>query len=227
MTTERLRALGLVALRLGTTAWLGAGVMFLAILLGLRGSPLFDVATKDQHPRVLFPRYYLVEFVCLGLALAGALASAGRIKSNAPRVPVARSHRLVGAGDGGCPDGLLRSVSPVGRNAGAAPLPRFVPATSRVVAVGQQRDSAVDPGGQPAVALAHAGTGGSAPRPLTRLFSAGVQAKSDQSSDAATIFEMRARNSPPGSCGRVVNRMQQASWFGSSHITVPVAPQCP
>jgi len=56
--------------------------MFLAILLGLRGSPLFDAATKDQHPRVLFPRFYLVEFVCLGLATAGALASAGRVQSH-------------------------------------------------------------------------------------------------------------------------------------------------
>jgi hypothetical protein len=95
VTTERLRALGLVALRLGTTAWLGAGVMFLAILLGLRGSPLFDVATKDQHTRVLFPRYYLVEFVCLGLALAGALASAGRIKS-IPENPTLPAFRLPG-----------------------------------------------------------------------------------------------------------------------------------
>lgn len=89
MTSERLRALGLVALRLGSTAWLGAGVMFLAILLGLRGSPLFDAATKDQHPRVLFPRFYLVEFVCLGLALAGALASAGRAKPR-PASPLFR-----------------------------------------------------------------------------------------------------------------------------------------
>ncbi len=75
--TDRPRTVALVALRLGSTCWVGAGLMFLAILLGLRGSPLFDAATKDQHPRVLFPRYYLLEFVCLGLGLAGALAAGG------------------------------------------------------------------------------------------------------------------------------------------------------
>lgn len=92
MPTDRPRTLGLVALRLGSTCWVGAGVMFLAILLGLRGSPLFDAATKDQHPRVLFPRYYLVEFACLGLGLAGALAAdwGARTNPGAPPRPRGR-----------------------------------------------------------------------------------------------------------------------------------------
>jgi hypothetical protein len=67
--------------------------MFLSILLGLRGSPLFDAATKDQHPRVLFPRYYTLEFICLGMGLAGALLSGGNAPS--PSAPLSQPRRRV------------------------------------------------------------------------------------------------------------------------------------
>jgi hypothetical protein len=93
--SERIRSTGLVLLRLGTASWVGAGVMFLAILLGLRGSPLFDAATKDQHPRVLFPRYYTLEFVCLGIGLLGALLAQPRPTAPAEPVPV-RKRRFPG-----------------------------------------------------------------------------------------------------------------------------------
>ena len=95
VSSERIRSAALLLLRLGTTSWVGAGVMFLAILLGLRGSPLFDAATKDQHPRVLFPRYYTLEFICLGTGLAGALLSGGSSPSPSPP-PSPPRRRLAG-----------------------------------------------------------------------------------------------------------------------------------
>jgi hypothetical protein len=54
--------------------------MFLALLLSLRASDLFDAETKDNHPRVLFPAYYALEFPTLALA-----AVAGLVARCAPR----------------------------------------------------------------------------------------------------------------------------------------------
>lgn len=93
MSSKRIRFAARLLLRLGTTSWVGAGMMFLAILLGLRGSPLFDAATKDQHPRVLFPRYYTLEFICLGTGLAGALLLGGNARS--PSAPSSHPRRRV------------------------------------------------------------------------------------------------------------------------------------
>ncbi|RPI77300.1 MAG: hypothetical protein EHM42_13950, partial [Planctomycetaceae bacterium] len=63
-----LRRVFLVLERLALTAWVGMGIMFLALLLSLRASDLFDTETKDNHPRVLFPVYYALEFPTLALA---------------------------------------------------------------------------------------------------------------------------------------------------------------
>jgi len=61
--------------RLCLTAWFGAALFFVSIVVGLRGSPLFSDATKLRHPRVLFPMFYSFEFWLLGTALvAGILA---------------------------------------------------------------------------------------------------------------------------------------------------------
>ncbi|MCY2965886.1 MAG: hypothetical protein NT069_20030 [Planctomycetota bacterium] len=59
--------------RLSLVGWLGMGIMFLALLLALRGSPLFSTETKDNHPRVLFPAYYTLEFTLLGMAAVSGL----------------------------------------------------------------------------------------------------------------------------------------------------------
>lgn len=86
--------------RLSLSAWLGMGIMFLTLLLSLRGSSLFSPETKDDHPRVLFPAYYTLEFLMLGpAAVAGLLArgigtahSAGSIQPGRharPRWPLA------------------------------------------------------------------------------------------------------------------------------------------
>lgn len=59
--------------RMASAAALGASTMFVSVVLGLRGSPLFSPDTKDNHPRILFPLYYTFEFWLLGIGLAGGL----------------------------------------------------------------------------------------------------------------------------------------------------------
>lgn len=73
MNREPLRILGRLMERMASAASLGSSVMFISIVLGLRGSTLFSPDTKDNHPRILFPLYYTFEFVLLGLGLAGGL----------------------------------------------------------------------------------------------------------------------------------------------------------
>ena len=55
--------------RMASAAALGASTMFVSVVLGLRGSPLFSPDTKDNHPRILFPLYYTFEFWLLGIGL--------------------------------------------------------------------------------------------------------------------------------------------------------------
>lgn len=52
------------------TAWFGAATFFVLTIVDLRGSPLFDAATKLNHPRVLFPLFYGCEFGFLSVASA-------------------------------------------------------------------------------------------------------------------------------------------------------------
>jgi hypothetical protein len=62
----------LMLCRLCLAAWFGAGVMFLGIVLGLRNSPLFSDEVRFNHPRVLFPLYYSLEFLLLIVATVAA-----------------------------------------------------------------------------------------------------------------------------------------------------------
>jgi len=61
--------------RLCVTAWFGASLFFVSIVIGLRGSPLFSDETKLRHPRVLFPLFYSFEFWLLGFALVAGIAA--------------------------------------------------------------------------------------------------------------------------------------------------------
>lgn len=63
--------------RLCVTAWFGASLFFVSIVIGLRGSPLFSDETKLRHPRVLFPLFYGFEFWMLGIALVAGIAALG------------------------------------------------------------------------------------------------------------------------------------------------------
>jgi hypothetical protein len=63
--------------RLCVTAWFGASLFFVSIVIGLRGSPLFTDETKLRHPRVLFPLFYSFEFWLLGIGLVGGVAAFG------------------------------------------------------------------------------------------------------------------------------------------------------
>lgn len=61
--------------RLCVTAWFGASLFFVSIVIELRGSPLFSDETKLRHPRVLFPLFYSFEFWLLGIALVAGIAA--------------------------------------------------------------------------------------------------------------------------------------------------------
>ncbi len=91
--------------RLSLVGWLGMGIMFLALLMSLRGSPLFSTETKDNHPRVLFPAYYTLEFTLLGMAAVSGLgryltargdAWSGPAKTNATKNGATQNHRTQG-----------------------------------------------------------------------------------------------------------------------------------
>jgi hypothetical protein len=58
----------LMLCRLSLAAWFGAGCLFMAVVLGLRNSPLFGDEVRFNHPRVLFPLYYSLEFPLLIVA---------------------------------------------------------------------------------------------------------------------------------------------------------------
>jgi hypothetical protein len=57
------------------TAWVGIGSFFVAVVISLRGSPLFSDDIKLNHPRVLFPLFYGFEFGLLGTAALAAFAA--------------------------------------------------------------------------------------------------------------------------------------------------------
>lgn len=89
--------------RLCLTAWFGASLFFVSIVVGLRGSPLFTDETKLRHPRVLFPLFYSFEFWLLGIALVAGIASirhpAARCKAHRVYLVLIGLALLVAVGD--------------------------------------------------------------------------------------------------------------------------------
>ena len=67
-----MKSLALLVSRVCLAAWVGASIFFVLVLLDLRKSTLFDDATKNDHPKILFPLYYSCELSTMGIAIAGA-----------------------------------------------------------------------------------------------------------------------------------------------------------
>jgi hypothetical protein len=75
----------LAFLRFCLSAWVGIAIFFVMVILDLRHSELFDPVSKFNHPKVLFPLYYSVEFTLLGTALVCALAGSWSAAAGAVR----------------------------------------------------------------------------------------------------------------------------------------------
>lgn len=74
----------LALLRLCLGAWVGVGCFFVAVIIALRRSDLFEETAKLNHAKVLFPLYYWFLFSLVGAALvAGVL---GRSLGNRHRL---------------------------------------------------------------------------------------------------------------------------------------------
>src|SRR5262245_57509916 len=75
----------LAFLRFSLSAWVGIEIFFVAVILNLRYSELFDRMSKFNHPKVLFPIYYAFEFALLGPALACAAVGLWHSRLRSPR----------------------------------------------------------------------------------------------------------------------------------------------
>ncbi len=62
----------LALIRFCLSAWVGIAIFFVVLVIELRQSELFPEPIKFNHPKVLFPLYYVFEFGLLGCALAAA-----------------------------------------------------------------------------------------------------------------------------------------------------------
>src|SRR5436190_4780583 len=65
----------LALLRLCLGAWVGTGCFFVAVIIALRRSELFEESAKLNHAKVLFPLYYWFLFSLLTTALVAGVLS--------------------------------------------------------------------------------------------------------------------------------------------------------